>query len=189
MKKLLLTAVLAGLSGAAAANGWYVQGDVGASRLEAKNDTGKVKDTKPTGRVSVGKDFGAARVAADYTYMGKVKNSESGDNFSHNAEVSAHSVGVSGIYDFHNASALTPYVGARVGLNRLDIDTRTVVGNSSASASEDKTQIGIGALAGAQYQLTNNLAANAGIEYNYLGKVADAKVHQYGVNAGLRYNF
>ncbi|QEY24410.1 opacity family porin [Neisseria animalis] len=195
MKKTVLTVILAGLSGIAAANGWYVQGDVGASKLQVKESVFKVKDTNPSARIAVGKDTGALRYALDYTYFGKLDNHEKGVNrgvpFDHKAKMKVHSVGLSAIYDFENATALTPYVGARLGLNIADADSRTVYGNSLSTVSETSTTVGIGGLAGAQYQFTDKLAANAGLEYNYLGKIGanDGKVSQYGANVGLRYNF
>ncbi|QEY24411.1 opacity family porin [Neisseria animalis] len=192
MKKLLLTAVLTGLSGVAAANGWYVQGDVGASKLQAKEEGGKIKDTKPYGRVSVGKDLGNFRYAFDYTYFGTLKNTDNyGTDGYHKAKLNAHSAGISGFYDFHNTTPLTPYVGLRASLNYLSLDTNGETDTVQYSHSHDKTQVGIGGLVGAQYQFTDKLAANAGLEYNYLGKVGpvDTKISQYGANVGLRYNF
>ena len=56
-------------------------------------------------------------------------------------------------------------------------------------ASESSTKFGYGALLGASYDLMPNLAADAAVEYNILGKEDGVTVKQYGVKAGLRYTF
>ena len=48
-----------------------------------------------------------------------------------------------------------------------------------------ETSIGIGALAGVQYKLTDNVALNTNIEYNRLA----SDVSDVGVKAGLRFSF
>lgn len=193
MKNLILGTVLAGLSSVAFANtsGWYVQGDLGVSKLQGKDSSGQLKDDALTGRVAVGKDTGDVRIAGDYTYFGKAEQQSSIATISHNAEINAHSVGLSAIYDFNTNSTLTPYVGARLGLNKIEFNSNTQVGSlNTSSYLEDKTTVGVGALAGVQYSVNPNIAINAGAEYNYLGKIAnDAKVDQYSANVGLRYNF
>ncbi|UOO82438.1 opacity family porin [Uruburuella testudinis] len=195
MKKIVLAAILAGVSSMAAAEGWYLQGDAGYSKLTAKESGRSFKDNSPTARIAVGKDTGNLRYAVDYTYFGQLENQETSTNAYHKAEVSAHSVGVSAIYDFHNQSALTPYAGVRIGLNYLNLDAEeertTAVSRSHISKSESNTRLGAGAVLGAQYQFTDKLALNTGVEYNYLGKIGSqsAKVHQYGANLGVRYNF
>lgn len=195
LKNLFLgavTALLVAFSGTAFAQNWYVQGDVGASKLEAKENGEKFKDNATAFRIGAGKDFGNIRYAVDYTYFGKLQNNETSGTDTYNAEALAHSVGFSAIYDFDTKTAFTPYVGARAGLNVLKFEaTGTSSGAVVVSAEETKTQLGLGALAGVQYNFTPAMALNAGVEYNYLGKVSDAdtKVNQYGVNVGLRYNF
>lgn len=77
MKKLLLATLLAGTSSLAFANTFtqnlYVQGSVGASKLELKFDGEKLKDNSTSFQVAVGKDVGAIRYQADYTNFGKVE--------------------------------------------------------------------------------------------------------------------
>lgn len=188
LKNLFLgavTALLVAFSGTAFAQNWYVQGDVGASKLEEKSTGITIKDDNTAFRASVGKDFGKLRYAVDYTHFGKVEDNTT----TYNSETKVQSLGLSALYDFDLKTAFTPYVGARVGLNRVEMDFANTSG--SYTANESKTQFGIGALAGVQYSLTPALALNANVEYNYLGKLDlfDTEVNQYGVNVGLRYNF
>ncbi|MFC0820989.1 opacity family porin [Moraxella marmotae] len=197
MKKLVLATALAALSttamaNVAANNGYYVQGNVGVSKLEAKEDGDKFKKNQTGFTLAVGKDTGAVRYVGDYTYFGKIKNDVvvSPTDY-HHAKLVAHSLGLSAIYDFDNQSAFTPYAGARLGVNVLKLDTNSRYNASYSSLDERKTNVGAGVLAGVQYAVNPNLAVDAGVEYNYLGKVGndDVKVNQYGAKVGLRYNF
>lgn len=192
IKKFLLAVTLAVTSVASfASSGLYVQGDVLASKLEAKEDGEKFKKNTGAPRIAVGKDTGNIRYQADYTYFGKIKHSEVVGSASHNAELTAHSLGFSAIYDFDTKTALTPYVGARLGLNVLNLDAKTKDTASSIETEERKTTVGAGVLGGVQYNINNQFAVNAGLEYNYLGKFedSDTKVNQYGASIGVRYNF
>ncbi|WP_242620100.1 opacity family porin, partial [Moraxella caviae] len=114
MKKLVLAAALAGVSTLAVANtGYYVQGNVGYSKLEFKDSEFKLKDSGASYGVAVGKKVGDMRYALDYTNFGKIKvseNEERVENFidtgvnnvteHYKGEVTTHSLGLSAIYDF-----------------------------------------------------------------------------------------
>ncbi|OOS08384.1 Opacity protein [Moraxella cuniculi DSM 21768] len=113
-------------------------------------------------------------------------------------KVKAQSLGMSAIYDFANNSAFTPYAGLRVGVNQLKADvavTTDMVINGVASSNTQKankaksTKVGAGVVAGVQYAINPQLAVDAGVEYNYLGKFDKIKADQYGAKVGLRYNF
>lgn len=190
MKKLLLATLLAGVSTLAFAS-TYVQGEFGYGELKAKESGRTFKDGNAVARVAVGKDMGNVRYQGDYAYFGKVKNKEKLTNGYHNADVKAHSVGVSAIYDFATQSEFVPYAGVRLGLNHLDLDVDSVQGAVKSKYSEKGLKVGAGVLAGVQYQFSPKTALNVGAEYNYLGKIGpkDAKVNQYGATVGVRYNF
>lgn len=182
IKKFLLAVTLAVTSVASfASTGLYVQGDVLASKLEFKADDGKLKKSKAGARVAVGKDTGDIRYQADYSHFGQIKDS---DETAH-GKFTAHSVGFAAIYDFDTKAALTPYVGARLGVNVLE--AKGVDEDGKFSTRE--TKVGAGVLGGVQYNINNQFAVNAGLEYNFLGKVEDVKFNQYGANIGVRYNF
>lgn len=204
MKKLLLATVLAGTSTLAFAkidtSNLYVQGNVGVSKLEVKEDGEKFKDNNAGFSIAVGKDTGAIRYQADYTNFGKVE--ESFTNGTSNtagyeewtATLKTQSLGLSAIYDFQTTANLTPYAGVRVGINQLKIESDGSYLDSQLAPvyhndSEKKTKVGAGVLAGVQYAINPQFAVDAGVEYNYLGKVEDTKVSQYGAKVGLRYNF
>lgn len=196
MKKLLLATLLAGTSTFAMANvsDLYVQGNIGVSKLETKADGEKYKDSNTGFAVVVGKDLGNVRYALDYTLYGKIKDHDSWEGGYDNLEFKAHSVGVSAIYDFQAVSGFTPYAGVRAGVNQFKLDWNgqdTAIDGTieSDSGSIKKTKVGVGVLAGVQYAINPQLALDAGVEYNYLGKVEDTKFNQYGAKVGLRYNF
>lgn len=204
MKKLILATLLVGTSSLAMANtGLYVQGSVGASKLEAKIDGEKLKDNNTGYAIAVGKDTGAVRYQADYANFGKIKeNGSDGERGTAGYDewtstIKAQSLGVSAIYDFNTMSGLTPYAGVRVGVNQLkydlnDVSTTVLNGsltNISYNESAKKTKVGAGVLAGVQYAFNPQMALDVGVEYNHLGKVDDTKMNQYGAKVGIRYNF
>lgn len=190
MKKLVLATLLAGLSTLGFANN-YVQGAFGYSNLDTKESGVKFDDSDAAARVAIGKDMGAVRYQGDYAYFGKLDNKQTIPGGHHHAELKAHSVGVSAIYDFPTQSEFAPYAGVRLGVNHLDLAVDHVQGAQKSKYSENDVKVGAGVLAGVQYQFNSSMALDVGAEYNYLGKIGahDAKVSQYGATVGVRYNF
>lgn len=182
IKKFLLAVTLAVTSAVSfASTGLYVQGDVVASKLEAKANGVTSKKNKTGFRVAVGKDTGNVRYEVDYTHFGKLK----GQTGSTSASVEHQGLGLSAIYDFDTKTALTPYVGARLGLNHL----KTKLNSPTLSGSTSDTKVGAGVLGGVQYNINNQFAVNAGVEYNFFGEFENIKFNQYGASVGVRYNF
>lgn len=203
MKKIVFATVIAALSTTAFAQ-YYVKGDIGYSKLEAKFEGVKIKDNATSYGVAVGKDLGNIRYQADYTNFGKLEErgeDEGGltvvGNDAWESTVKTQSLGVSAIYDFQAVSGFVPYVGARIGVNQLEYDEKTsssTILNGSYTVISDnysakETKVGVGVLVGAQYTINPQLAVDVAAEYNHLGKVEDIKFNQYGVKVGLRYNF
>ncbi|MDO4440709.1 MAG: opacity family porin [Moraxella sp.] len=222
MKKYLLLAIMASTSMVATANvnlnDVYVQGFVGASKLEAKfkeYDNRKVKDNDVSFGIAVGKAVGNVRYGVDYTNYGKLGESvsevfEADDSYDNGPytettkdelSVKASSVGLSAIYDFNTNTAFRPYVGVRAGVNKIKREYKetTATDYQDASLSDtlvtneskksSKTKVGAGVLAGVQYQFHPSMALDVGAEYNHLGKIDGDKINQYGAKVGLRYNF
>ena len=145
MKKVLATLVALSLPAVALADdnrGFYVQGDLGHSTLKAKTgeDKGKVKGFSP--RLSAGYDFGDFRVAADYTHYKTLKLHEEDSLSSSDYKAKFQSVGVSAIYDFDLNSPVKPYVGARVGINRVSFDDHFKTATYSETDTYRKTKTG-----------------------------------------------
>ncbi len=194
MKKVLVTLIALSLPTFALADatkGFYVQADAGHATVKGKYDdvSESVKGFSP--RISAGYDFGDFRVAADYTHYKSFKSDSETPTTTDKEKVKFQSVGVSAIYDFDINSPVKPYVGARLGINRVSSDESETskVSNSYSEESYRKTQAGIGVLAGVSYEVTPNVALDAGYRYNYWGKFEETKVHSHEVSAGVRVTF
>lgn len=172
--------------------GSYIQADVGAGYMKAdtlKHHTtqgslkSSYKKTKLTPRVSVGYDFGDWRVAGDYTHYGSI---EKGNQLA-KTKTSVRGAGLSAMYDFNLALpvAVTPYVGARVSVNKVKQETTLSSNNSVTRHRESNTKISPSLLAGANYKLNRHLTVDAGYRYNHL----DSKVQVHEASVGLRYSF
>ncbi|MEX4151041.1 opacity family porin [Haemophilus influenzae] len=159
---------------------WYVQGDLGASKIDI-TDLNSSDSPSFTQRISVGYAFDKNfRLAVDYTNYGKVTANYDDVDVS----LKGKSLGFTGFYDFDLAD-FKPYVGVRVSIYEADVTETENVGGVSREDFATETRIGIGALAGVQYKLTDNVALNTNIEYNRLA----SGVSDMGVKAGLRFSF
>ena len=192
MKKILTTLIALSISTVALADdshGFYIQGDLGHSTLKTNDEGGKTSSKGFSPRLSAGYDFGDFRIAADYTHYKTRKDHEQDSSHTLDSKIKLQSVGVSAIYDFDLNSPIKPYVGARVGLNRFsyDDDHRSV--NVHETESIRKTKTGVGVLAGVSYNITQNVALDAGYRYNHWGNFDGMKVHTHEVSAGVRVKF
>ena len=191
MKKVLVTLIALSLPTFALADatkGFYVQADAGHSTISLKDkddgETFTIKNKGFTPRLSAGYDFGDFRVAADYTHYKTFKGiDEVGDDELVHYKAKFKSVGVSAIYDFNINAPVKPYVGARLGINHISVN------REDETSSENETKMGIGALAGVSYEVTPNIALDAGYRYNYWGKFDGLKTQSHEVSAGVRVKF
>ena len=192
MKKVLATLVALSLPAIALADdnrGFYVQGDVGHSTLKTNDEGGKVSSKGFSPRLSAGYDFGDFRVAADYTHYKTWKDHEQDSSHTLDSKIKLQSVGVSAIYDFDLNSPVKPYVGARVGLNRFSYDDDERRADYHATETFRKTKTGLGVMTGVGYDITQNVALDAGYRYNHWGNFDGLKVHTHEVSAGVRVKF
>ena len=192
MKKVLATLVALSLPAVALADdnrGFYVQGDVGHTSVKGKiyDESKTAKGFSP--RLSAGYDFGDFRVAADYTHYKTRKDHEQGPSYTLDSKIKLQSVGVSAIYDFDLNSPVKPYVGARVGLNRFSYDDDDRREGYHATETFRKTKTGLGVMTGVGYDITQNVALDAGYRYNHWGNFDGIKVHTHEVSAGVRVKF
>lgn len=192
MKKLLIATVLAGFTVSAQAEGWYVQGDLGHSKVEVEYmSTGFniIDDFAFTQRISAGYDWGNWRAAIDYTNVGKLGRSVSNEYASAKVSAKITSLGISTFYNFYTGKQFTPYIGGRLSYNELKA-TVSINGRYSATGKgKVKGSVsGVGLLGGVQYEIHKNIDLNLGIEYNRPLRLSE-ETHQVGANIGLRYNF
>ena len=192
MKKVLATLVALSLPAVALADdnrGFYVQGDLGHSTVKTSDEGGKVSSKGFSPRLSAGYDFGDFRVAADYTHYKTWKDYERDPLYTHDAKIKFQSFGVSAIYDFDLNSPVKPYVGARVGLNRFSYDDDYRRAGYHATETFRKTKTGLGVMTGVGYDITQNVALDAGYRYNHWGNFDGLKVHTHEVSAGVRIKY
>ena len=192
MKKILATLVALSLPAVALADdnrGFYVQGDVGHSTLKTNDEGGKTSSKGFSPRLSAGYDFGDFRVAADYTHYKTWKDHEQDSSHTLDSKIKLQSVGISAIYDFDLNSPVKPYVGARVGLNRFSYDDDYRRADYHATETFRKTKTGLGVMTGVGYDITQNVALDAGYRYNHWGNFDGMKVHTHEVSAGVRVKF
>lgn len=165
----------------------YVQGNVGLSTYDvggignAINDLDK--EGKPAFRIAVGDESKARsfRYAVDYTHFGTLEETIG----STTAEFATQGLGVSVASDLATYDKFTPYGGLRLGLNSLEFSAE----NGTERVKTDKKTAGVGATVGVQYALNPQIALDVNAEYNHLGRIDGAKIIQYGVNTGVRFNF
>lgn len=191
MNKTTVTAVTLAVCGAAITptatadeiSGVYIQGDLGVTHLKATTmqkdrdliDTlgNSYTETGLTPRIGGGYDFGDWRLAGDYTHYPKLSTKS--------AKVRAHSLGVSAIYDVDTGTAIQPYIGARLSVNKIKSEFK----GDTEYVSHDKTQVSPGVVAGVGYKVDRNLALDAGYRYNHMD--SHLKSHEFTV--GVRYTF
>lgn len=206
MKKTLkialgvLTASLAttAFASTTATDGVYVQLDAGHSslKLKAEGATDTTKHFSP--RFSLGYKDGDFRYALDYQMLSKNEETIT-ERLNQHVETTKitnklNSIGLSVLYDFHNESNFTPYVGLRVAQNKMKIDVSesdNAGANSKVSAS--KSKFGYGVVAGVDYNFTESFSTGLNVEYNKVGNFnfqnGTLKADQFGVNVGIRYKF
>lgn len=194
MKKLALIAALAAVvsSPVMADGGVYVQGDLGYSHLRARDDMGKTNEDVFSPRLGVGYDFGNNfRTGLDYTHYNDIDNAylENGNTIKSEAKV--RSAGISAIYDIETGTAFKPYVGARVGFNKVSsrVETAPDADGIAYFARGKTTRTGLGAMTGVTYQVNENLGVEAGYRFNHLGKYQDMNLQSHEVSTGVRYRF
>ena len=193
MKKILTTLIALSISTVALADdsrGFYIQGDLGHSTLKTNDEGGKTSSKGFSPRLSGGYDFGDFRVAADYTHYKSHKESgRISSSTNYDAKAKFQSFGVSAIYDINLQSPVKPYVGARVGLNRVSFDTTEYSSNFIERYETRKTKTGLGVMTGIGYDINQNIALDAGYRYNHWGKFDGVKVHTHEVSAGVRIKY
>lgn len=163
--------IVAGLSTAAMADGWYAGAETGlnlapAEKYKADDSAiGKVKIQKDLGfglLANAGYAFGPYRLEGElgwrYNGVDKVAGQDGKGN------VQAYDLMMNGLYDFHTGTAWTPYLGAGVGGAYIN---NSKIRNSSGTLTDDgDIAFAYQGIAGMSYALNEHLALNA--DYRYL---------------------
>lgn len=194
MKKTLIAFFVASFALCSTAHagereGYYVQFEGGAGQTKISEEGESLKKSGYTGRVAWGHDFSEGRVQLDYTKFADVKVSEQTPDYNFNSKLTNHSIGASAIFNMGQFGDLTPYVGARVSYNLLKVKGEVSGGGYSESASSTRSKFGFGGMAGLEYRVAKQSYVNIGGYYDYIGKVDQVKVANYGGLVGFRQTF
>lgn len=148
------------------------------------------------GQLSIGRAYGNGwRTEIEAAYGKSDVDSISGAASS-GGDISALSGMINGLYDFSVDGPLKPYVGIGLGIARINYNDVTPVGGSQIDDSD--TVFAYQGIAGASYDLGNNLALTA--DYRYLattdpkfrtdsGTSIDGEFSDHRVMVGLRWSF
>ncbi|STO71011.1 opacity protein [Canicola haemoglobinophilus] len=191
-----MVAALAALTLSSVANAnWYVQGDLGYSKLKTHFQEGdSISKSQLAPSISVGYKFNNFRLGIDYSHYGKINHNNTQSDIVEKFNLKINSFGISTFYDFDLNSDFAAFVGARLSMNKIKwnynmVDSSDPSSIDTESVSDTRTKLGYGVVTGVSYKLSNNLFAQAAVEYQQLVKIEGDKINQYGAKIGLRYEF
>jgi opacity protein-like surface antigen len=149
--------------------GIYLRGDIGASYLNWGSTS---SPWAYVGNAGIGYQFDQnMRTDLTYDWSGNYGVSPTGN-------VSTNMVLANGYYDFKNASAFTPYIGAGIGYGW----------EWGSGAAVNAQGVAVGFAAGVAYDMNRNLALDVGYRFHdILGANQQTPEHQ--IAAGLRVKF
>jgi outer membrane protein OmpA-like peptidoglycan-associated protein len=175
---ILTAGLVAGFAAAAHADadGFYVGAETGLNIVpqtkfkNAFNGTATKLSTDPGYAIlgQAGYAFGPVRVEGELGWRanGADKFKAPGFNDKAKGNLDASSVFANAYYDFHNASAFTPFIGAGVGGVDVNADKLRDVRTGAIVSKDDQFVFGYQGIAGASYALNDNLSLKA--DYRYL---------------------
>lgn len=152
--------------------------DFGSAKVKVKDhELGRAN----TQTLRVGTDLGGFRVVGDFTNYGKVKNKTvikekvGAIDVDTTIEASTRNYSVSGLYDFANDSAITPYVGARIGAlnSKVKSSSVTTVGGTAVAREREKeneTKLSYGVIGGVQYNI-GQFGIHGAVDYTRSGDI------------------
>ena len=185
-----------------AAVGPYVSGSIGAA-WASDSDLGNLyipefpgataTITSDTGMglgIAGGYDFGGNRVEAELAYqkndLDQLEASWSGISgaVDLSGDTSSLALLVNGYHDFQNASAFTPFIGAGIGVAKVELNDFNFVDSGLPDSSSDDTVFAYQLGAGISYAV--NQQVNLDLKYRYF---ATQDPEFDGVDAEYSYNF
>jgi OmpA-OmpF porin, OOP family len=204
MKKLFSAAALATVLGIpvmgfAAAPGMYVSGNIGSAVLNDSTLTepGISVDAEfDTGlgiTAALGYDMGGGRVELEFGYRSNDidKFSAGGMSVAGGGDVTSTSLMLNGYFDFKSQSQWTPFLGAGLGMAKVDVENVTI-GNIVIGDADD-TVFAYQFIAGLGYAVTPNTSID--ISYRYFATAdldlegTDAEYDSHNFMIGARFSF
>jgi len=182
--------------------GWYVTGKAGGTRLLKSDVSGSATsgdasfDDGPVGLVGVGYGFGSFRAEGELGYRENDLKSFTGGTGTASGEARAWSLMANGFYDIDVGGSVKPYVGAGVGVARIDLDGISQGGTALADDRDDV--LAFQAMAGLRVPLSDSLSADLG--YRFLatqnptftsvgGTGFSGRYRSHAVTVGLTWQF
>ncbi len=199
---ILLSGVALPTGAAAQSQGFYLSGALGAVfpqdsefsgsgiSAEASHDPGLF------GSLALGTTFGE-NWRGDVALSHRISDVESILGAANGSgEISGTAAMVNGYYDLFSGSDWRPYVGAGIGLMRLNADGITPIGGSTID--DEDTVVAVQGIAGIGYRVNDRLGLFT--DYRFLatteadyttaaGRPADADYREHRVVIGLRWSF
>jgi len=169
---ILAAGLVAGLSTAALADGWYAGAETGLNLAPSEkykgvaNGTTSAKVTHDPGfglLVNGGYAFGQFRAEGEFGW--RYNGVDKANGISGSGNVQAYDLMVNGYYDIKTGTAWTPYLG--VGVGAVDIVNSNIKNSSGNLTNDSDIVLGYQGIAGVSYALNDHLALNA--DYRYLG--------------------
>ena len=187
---------------AAQSEGMYISGGVGGvfprdSDVDGAGINSNVEfDEGPVGSIAIGTTLGGnLRGELELSHREVDVDSVSGAPGS-TGDLAGTALLFNGFYDFNTGSNFTPYLGAGVGLMRLDVDGAAPF--AGASINDDEWVVAAQAIAGLGYRLSDRLGLFT--DYRFLhtgeadlttsaGTAVDTDYSEHRVMVGLRWSF
>lgn len=190
---------------------WYVSGSVGYTNVSDQESTGPSREVDAEYDSDTSFSAAVGYIIPDTNYRAEVeftRRKNDVDNLAFNnvgrvaqGDISSRSIFLNGYYDFNQVhERFVPYVGAGIGITRVDVDVQY----GRADFNGDDSVLAFQAIAGVNYKATDKLNIFTDVKYhvtndpelNRFGGPApaanvelDSEYDTYSVNVGLRYNF
>lgn len=183
-KQILLAAVLSASTLPALAEGFYVAGDIGESKIQFDiGDDYSLSKTDTTYSLGIGFDINKFfAVEVGFRDLGTLKEDGDDYDFSWSTKLDTTAIQASVVGKLPVSDVFDIY--GRLGFAKLDMDYKYSEDNGyreSSSESENKAFFGVGA----SYSITPEFAIRA--EYNQYAKIDDLKLSALTVGATYRF--
>jgi outer membrane protein OmpA-like peptidoglycan-associated protein len=168
---ILAAGLVAGLSTAALADGWYAGAETGLNLAPSEkykdfaNGTSEVKVSHDPGfglLINGGYAFGQFRAEGEFGWRYNGVDKANGSDGKGN--VQAYDLMANGYYDIKTGTAWTPYLG--LGLGGADVQNNKIRNSSGNLTKDSDVVFAYQGIAGVSYALNDHLALNA--DYRYL---------------------
>ena len=187
------------------AGGFNIQQDTSSTPNSGGNTTDQSTKTGYQFAAGIGYDFNPIRAEFEIAYSRNNTDSQKHPLINGGSEVDGEGYGssttfmVNGLYDFHNSSRFTPYLGAGVGVARIEAHKVSAKNANFPTTSDSDWVWAVGGTAGVAADIVKSIQAV--VEYKYLytddpeftdstGTTStQSGIRGHTMRVGLRYRF